>query len=360
MDTVVLGNSQELQGEQAAVEASVDADRVAATENVVEQKEVALDTINSEIWKLGYGQPGAFDPYYDYSVDTANYDDHPIPRSIQHPEDFAQVADPIGHDGVYAGDNFDFNELFYYPGKNEEHDIKVRNAIVDEKDRFYGVVKKTLDNGAARTAQELSDANDRYEGAMADFENQAGFSMEAMNGAIDSAVTSFQGTLDGQKADIESATDDAEAALEAFLQERLADWQEKHDWELDQAKWQRDSYWRYNLIKLLEAKNDAVMAAVNQARADFAASMAAEEAESADFRLAEGKALADFSNETRKSLVDAISEDRANLGAEIEERDSTLTAFLQDELDTLKADVQAEADDFKSEVERLYNYSEIP
>jgi hypothetical protein len=89
MDTVVLGNSQELQGEQAAVEASVDADRVAATENVVEQKEVALDTINSEIWKLGYGQPGAFDPYYDYSVDTANYDDHPIPRSIQHPEDFA-------------------------------------------------------------------------------------------------------------------------------------------------------------------------------------------------------------------------------------------------------------------------------
>jgi hypothetical protein len=121
---------------------------------------------------------------------------------------------------------------------------------------------------------------------MADFENQAGFSMEAMNGAIDSAVTSFQGTLDGQKADIESATDDAEAALEAFLQERLADWQEKHDWELDQAKWQRDSYWRYNLIKLLEAKNDAVMAAVNQARADFAASMAAEETESAEFRAA--------------------------------------------------------------------------
>jgi hypothetical protein len=151
MDSVVLGESQELQGAQEAVEDSVDADRVAATENVVDQKEAAIATIDSEIWKLGYGQPGAFDPYYDYSVDTATYDDHPIPRSIQHPEDFAQVADPIGHDGLYAGDNFDFNELFYYPGKNEEHDQIVRNAIVDEKDRFYGVVKKTLDNATART-----------------------------------------------------------------------------------------------------------------------------------------------------------------------------------------------------------------
>jgi hypothetical protein len=110
--------------------------------------------------------------------------------------------------------------------------------------------------------------------------------MDAMNSAISAAVESFDGTLADQKADIEASTDAAEAALEAFLQERLADWKVKHDWELDQAKWQKDSYWRYNLIKLLEAKNDAVMAAVNQARADFAASMAAEETESAEFRAA--------------------------------------------------------------------------
>jgi hypothetical protein len=89
MDNTVDELSTGLQDRQADVEASVDASRVAATENVVEQKEAAIANIDSEIWKLGYGQPGAFDPYYDYSVDTANYDDHPIPRSIQHPEDFA-------------------------------------------------------------------------------------------------------------------------------------------------------------------------------------------------------------------------------------------------------------------------------
>jgi hypothetical protein len=134
----------------------------------------------------------------------------------------------------------------------------------------------------------------------------------------------------------------------------------KHDWELDQAKWQRDSYWRYHLIKLLEAKNDAVMAAVNQARADFAATMAAEEAESAEFRAAKRQEGADFIKETRASLVAAISEDRGNLEAEIDERDASLNAFLQDQLDQIKADVQAEADNFKSEMEHLYNYSEIP
>ena len=69
----------------------------------------------------------------------------------------------------------------------------------------------------------------------------------------------------------------------------------KHDWELDQAKWQKDSYWRYHLIKLLEQKQAAVTEAVNQARSDFAAAMAAEEDESAATRAEERSALADFS-----------------------------------------------------------------
>jgi hypothetical protein len=178
--------------------------------------------------------------------------------------------------------------------------------------------------------------------------------------AIHDAELSFEETLAGAKADMEAATDAAEAALEAFIQERLADWQVKHDWELDQAKWQKDSYWRYHLIKLLEQKQAAVTEAVNQARSDFAAAMVAEEDESTATRGDQRQALADFSTATHQALVDAVAEDRENLGAEIDERDSTLTAFLDEQLATIRADVQAEVDSFVDSMKTLYNYADIP
>jgi hypothetical protein len=134
----------------------------------------------------------------------------------------------------------------------------------------------------------------------------------------------------------------------------------KHDWELDQAKWQKDSYWRYHLIKLLEQKQAAVTEAVNQARSDFAAAMVAEEDESTATRGDQRQALADFSTATHQALVDAVAEDRDNLVAEIDERDSTLTAFLDEQLATIRADVQAEVDSFVDSMKTLYNYADIP
>ena len=66
----------------------VEGDLASLVQAANDKKDEVLAAIDEEIWKLGYGQPEAFDNY-DYSVDTADYTDHPIYRSINHPEDFA-------------------------------------------------------------------------------------------------------------------------------------------------------------------------------------------------------------------------------------------------------------------------------
>jgi hypothetical protein len=67
--------------------------------------------------------------------------------------------------------------------------------------------------------------------------------------------------------------------------------------------------------------------------------MAAEEAESADFRGAQRQALAEFSAEVRAAEIAALAEDRQMLADEIAERDSTFNAFLDGELDQVQADM---------------------
>jgi hypothetical protein len=217
---VVQGNSQLLSDQQDEVEARFTNIADAAKTTVEEEKANAIAKIDSEIWKLGYGQPGAFDTYYDYSVHSATYEDHPIYRAINDPENFAQVADGSGD----AYTSFNFDSLFYYPGKNEEHDLLVRNAIVDERERFEGLIKDTLTRAGQTVAKELDDAVTAFTDTRQDFFTSADFAFEAMTNSIEDAANALNEDLDAAKGSMEAETSRAKAALEDFLQERLADW----------------------------------------------------------------------------------------------------------------------------------------
>jgi formate dehydrogenase maturation protein FdhE len=207
--------------------------------------------------------------------------------------------------------------------------------------------------------QEALDAQDAYEAARGDLQAAAVDARSLVNTAITDATDEFAGVLSQAEADMAAEIARAKAALETKLQERLDLWQEKHDWELDQAKWQRDSYWRYHLIKLLNAKDDAVKAAINMARSDFAGVMAEESDESLNVRAEQRQALVDFAAQLRLDLAAVIDEDIGELEAEIEVRDMTFTDFLDGLLDGVNAELDAVVEAFVEELDSAYNYIDV-
>ena len=74
-----------------------------------------------------------------------------------------------------------------------------------------------------------------------------------------------------------SAADAAAAreALQAFIDGRLAEWGALAAREENTAKWQEDSYYRFQLLRLLDAKQGAIDDAVAAAIRDFDNAMAA-------------------------------------------------------------------------------------
>ena len=127
-----------------------------------------------------------------------------------------------------------------------------------------------------------------------------------MEDSLAAALSSFEYKLQSAKAEMMSETARATEALNAFIAERLAVWQEKYTYEEINAKWQEDSYYRYNLLRLLAAKQDAIDQAVNQAKSAFAAAMSAEKVESTAFRGTQRDLFAQFVSDTRQALADGI------------------------------------------------------
>ena len=234
----------------------------------------------------------------------------------------APVGGAYGHGAPVGG--------AYRHGDHEEHDREVRQMIVALKAEFEAAVESTLDAADARVAAEQEAGDAASAQAWMAFEDEATRLTGEMADALSAALVSFEATLANAKSAIEAETDRAEAALEAYLQDRLVVWADKMAHEAKRAKAQKDSYYRYNLLRLLQAKDDAVNAAINQARSDFAAAMAAEEAESMETRAAQRAGFAAFSATTRQALADAIAEDRATMADEVAERERTLDEFLAD------------------------------
>ena len=90
-----------------------------------------------------------------------------------------------------------------------------------------------------------------------------------MEDAIEKAEAAMELALLKAKNDLNKELTRAKDAFYAFIDDRLGHWAEKYEYETINAKWQEDSYYRYNLLKLLQAKQKAIDEAVAEAKIAF-------------------------------------------------------------------------------------------
>lgn len=149
-----------------------------------------------------------------------------------------------------------------------------------------------------------------------------------MSQAIDEAIASFEQTLADAKAAQMASGADATNALNDFIDARLAIWAEKANAESTNAKWQEDSYYRYSLIRLLQAKQTAIDEAVAAAKADFAAELGLLRGQGQEFRNQQRSDFADFTADARDSLADIIAQDDEDMNSIITQREESLDEKL--------------------------------
>jgi hypothetical protein len=233
--------------------------------------------------------------------------------------------------------------------------------IVNQKARFETAVGEVLDDFETRAAAAEAAQDQAHADAGDWFYAEAARLTQELADAIDAAIDSFNNTLDAARQQFNDVIDAATAAHEADLATRLAWWNAQMEHELKHARWTKDSYYRYHLLRLIQAKDDDVHAALNAARAAWAAWVAGEQAESMAFRGAQRDALAASAAVDRQNLVDAIAADVEYGTGVWSELDQALDAFLMSERDRLNAAIDDWRASFKADLKKIYgfNYDEF-
>ena len=302
LDETVAGLGQDLLDGETAALAAVDADRLTYQQAVEDLREQLLWDIKEIVWRLGYTQGYAYG----------------------------------AHDG---------------------HDYELQAQIAQKKDEFEATVIATLQMMQNRVLAEQQAGDEAAAAARADLDGEATRLESEMEDALAAAQASFELTLTGGKDALAGEGARATTALNAFIATRLALWQEKYTYEEINAKWQEDSYYRYNLLRLLAEKQEAIDGAVAQAKADFAAAVSAEKGESTAFRAAQRDAFAQSVADTRQGLADAIAEDELDMGLAIQEREASLDAALGTQQAQLEAKMEECRQEMKSRLKEIYNYN---
>ena len=142
----------------------------------------------------------------------------------------------------------------YHYGAHDGHDHEIKEQIAQLKDDFEAFVQAKLQAFHTRIGKELADGDAAHEAARVELDAEFVRLTQEMEGALTAAIASFEGTLaeckEAQSGNVSGATD----ALEEFIQGRLALWAGLASEEDKNAKWQEDSYYRYNLLRLLQEK----------------------------------------------------------------------------------------------------------
>jgi hypothetical protein len=80
--------------------------------------------------------------------------------------------------------------------------------------------------------------------------------------AIAGAEVDFEEEMKDNKEMVEGAAVDASGAVDELIAEARAKWELRHRYELLNAKFQQDSYYRFHLMKLVQLKDKAVQEAL--------------------------------------------------------------------------------------------------
>ena len=100
-----------------------------------------------------------------------------------------------------------------------------------------------------------------------------------MDQAIADAIYECEQILSRARDSQEGSIADSTSDLYDFIDARLAAWGAQANQERNNAEWQEDSYYRYNLIRLLQAKQQAIDDAVAEVKARWGEAMSGERAE---------------------------------------------------------------------------------
>jgi len=208
-----------------------------------------------------------------------------------------------------------------------------------------------------RVQEEQAAGDERYDAAFAAVEAEKARLTQEMSDAIADSIASFEATLAKGKADCDAARQAAQDCLYAFIDARLADWGAKADAERINAEWQEDSYYRYNLLRLLGEKQDAIDQAVADAQAAWTADNNAVAADGVAWRALRRQLFAEFTADVRQAHADAQAQDWADIEAIVADRTASLDARLADQQAQHTANIEATRATFKHNLKEVYNYN---
>ena len=245
----------------------------------------------------------------------------------------------------------------YVYGAHDGHDAELLQAITALKEEYEAAIVARLQAMEERVAAELVDGDAANAAAWAELQGEFDRLRAEMKEAVDQALVACEQILAAARAAQNESISNATEALYAFIDGRLAAWAAQHAQELANAQWQEDSYYRYNLIRLLQAKQQAIDDAVAAVKARWAAAMAEERAQGMDFRGEQRTAFREFTEVTTAALETAIAEDDANMAAIVRERELSLDARLDEQQTALEAAMEADRAEMRRRLKEVYNYN---
>ena len=174
---------------------------------------------------------------------------------------------------------------------------------------------------------------------------------------IKESTAALEAAIEAGNGDCEADQKAASDALEAFIAERMAVWMSKATDEEANAKWQQDSYYRFSLLRLLNAKQAAIDAAVKKTNEDFKAALAEMKQDQDGNNAAQREIWNNFTADLRKQLVDAIAENDQKMLETVTERAESLASQLAEEQAKLNAAMDADKAEMKKNLKEIYNFN---
>ena len=210
---------------------------------------------------------------------------------------------------------------------------------------------------ADRVKLEQDFGDDRNDEAWAELEAEFARLTAEMAQAISDAIDACEQILADAKQSQEDSIAESTKALYDFIQGRCDAWDVLAAKERNNAEWQEDSYYRYNLIRLLHAKQAAIDADKARVKAEWDESMKSERADGMAFRSAQRDAFRHFTEDTAAALAAAIVEDRAEMTKITDDRTKSLDERLDAQQTALEDAMQADRDEMKKRLKEVYNYN---
>jgi hypothetical protein len=161
--------------------------------------------------------------------------------------------------------------------------------------------------------------------------------------------------------DAKEATDEMMAPMVEGLEDLFTEaedaWHDRYHYELLNAKFQQDSYYRFSLLCLVHAKHDGVADALNDLRNSITEGMNEVEQEAQEERQDEREDLTDFANTKREELAMQIEADLEDLELIIDELENALNDGIDDIVDDFNEGVIEDQDQMKTILKEIYNFN---